>query len=291
MGDRFGLPDLGVGVGLRTVHFGHILSKKPDVDFYEALTENFLDTGGRPLHVLDRVAERTPRRPARRLDVDRRDRPPRLRLPPEGQGARGPDEGALGLGPPLLHGRHGAQHPRPPAAALHGGDAEARHAAREDRLGRPRAAARAREPVDLPRVPGVDDSGVDVLRPAAARRRLRDAPRRQQRLRELRQPRLRPRHVPRRPPPRPRRPVPPRRPHGQGDAPPRHAQRAREGRGLEPLPPRERPHRARARRSSSGTRTSRTSRPSTPRRRRRSPTGRRSRSAAGPPGQVRRAHA
>ena len=54
MGDRFGLPDLGVGVGLRTVHFGHILSKKPDVDFYEALTENFLDTGGRPLHVLDR---------------------------------------------------------------------------------------------------------------------------------------------------------------------------------------------------------------------------------------------
>src|SRR5512140_657203 len=60
MGDRFGLPDLGVGVGLRTVHFGHILSKKPEVDFYEALTENFLDTGGRPLHVLDRVAERTP---------------------------------------------------------------------------------------------------------------------------------------------------------------------------------------------------------------------------------------
>lgn len=60
MGDCFGLPDLGVGVGLRTVHFGHILAKKPDVDFYEALTENFLDTGGRPLHVLDRVAERTP---------------------------------------------------------------------------------------------------------------------------------------------------------------------------------------------------------------------------------------
>ncbi len=60
MGDRFGLPDLGVGVGLRTVHFAHILSEEPEVDFYEALTENFLDTGGRPLHVLDRVAERTP---------------------------------------------------------------------------------------------------------------------------------------------------------------------------------------------------------------------------------------
>jgi uncharacterized protein (UPF0276 family) len=60
MANRFGLPDLGVGVGLRTVHFAHVLAKKPEVDFYEALTENFLDTGGRPLHVLDRVAERTP---------------------------------------------------------------------------------------------------------------------------------------------------------------------------------------------------------------------------------------
>jgi uncharacterized protein (UPF0276 family) len=60
MGDRFGLPDLGVGVGLRTVHFGHVLSKEPDVDFFEAITENFLDTGGRPRHILDRVAERYP---------------------------------------------------------------------------------------------------------------------------------------------------------------------------------------------------------------------------------------
>jgi uncharacterized protein (UPF0276 family) len=60
MGDRFGMPDLGVGVGLRTVHFGHILSKEPDVDFFEAITENFLDTGGRPRHVLDRVAARYP---------------------------------------------------------------------------------------------------------------------------------------------------------------------------------------------------------------------------------------
>jgi uncharacterized protein (UPF0276 family) len=60
MGDRFGLPDLGVGVGLRTVHFGHVLSREPDVDFFEAITENFLDTGGRPRYILDRVAERYP---------------------------------------------------------------------------------------------------------------------------------------------------------------------------------------------------------------------------------------
>ena len=59
-GNRFGLPDLGIGVGLRTVHFGHILAERPEVDWFEAISENFLDTGGRPLHVLDQVAERYP---------------------------------------------------------------------------------------------------------------------------------------------------------------------------------------------------------------------------------------
>ena len=53
-------PDLGIGVGLRTVHFGHILSRRPAVDWFEVLSENFMDTGGRPLWVLDQVAERYP---------------------------------------------------------------------------------------------------------------------------------------------------------------------------------------------------------------------------------------
>ncbi len=60
MANRWNLPVLGYGIGLRTVHFADILDRRPAVDFYEAITENFLDTGGRPLHVLDRVAERTP---------------------------------------------------------------------------------------------------------------------------------------------------------------------------------------------------------------------------------------
>jgi len=60
MANRWGLPDLGVGVGLRTVHFGTILAHKPDVDWFEILSENFMDTGGRPLYVLDQVAERYP---------------------------------------------------------------------------------------------------------------------------------------------------------------------------------------------------------------------------------------
>jgi hypothetical protein len=58
--NRWGFPDLGVGVGLRSVHFGHILSQWPQVDWFEVLSENFMDTGGRPLHVLDRIAERYP---------------------------------------------------------------------------------------------------------------------------------------------------------------------------------------------------------------------------------------
>jgi hypothetical protein len=60
MSNRFDLPDLGIGIGLRTAHFGHILAEWPEIDWFEALTENFLDTGGRPAWVLDRIAERYP---------------------------------------------------------------------------------------------------------------------------------------------------------------------------------------------------------------------------------------
>ena len=58
--NRWGYPDLGFGVGLRTVHYQHILANKPAVDWFEILSENYLDTGGRPLYVLDFVAERYP---------------------------------------------------------------------------------------------------------------------------------------------------------------------------------------------------------------------------------------
>ena len=54
------LPDLGISIGLRTVHFPHILAEKPVIDWFEVLSENFLDTGGRPMYVLDQVVERYP---------------------------------------------------------------------------------------------------------------------------------------------------------------------------------------------------------------------------------------
>ncbi len=47
--NRFGIPDLGVGIGLRPVHFGQILATNPKIDWFEVLSENYLDTGGRPL--------------------------------------------------------------------------------------------------------------------------------------------------------------------------------------------------------------------------------------------------
>lgn len=58
--NRWNFKDLGIGVGLRTVHFGHILSTHPKVDWFEIISENFMDTGGRPLYVLDQVLERYP---------------------------------------------------------------------------------------------------------------------------------------------------------------------------------------------------------------------------------------
>ena len=60
MANRWNLPTLGYGIGLRTAHFAELLERRPEVDFFEAITENFLDTGGRPLHVLDRVAATAP---------------------------------------------------------------------------------------------------------------------------------------------------------------------------------------------------------------------------------------
>jgi len=51
---------LGFGVGLRNQHFDHILTTRPPVDWFEAISENFMDSGGRPRAVLRQIAERYP---------------------------------------------------------------------------------------------------------------------------------------------------------------------------------------------------------------------------------------
>lgn len=54
------LPNLGLGLGLRGEHFNHILEHKPAVDWFEIISENFMDSGGRPRHVLDQIREHYP---------------------------------------------------------------------------------------------------------------------------------------------------------------------------------------------------------------------------------------
>jgi uncharacterized protein len=57
---RLGHAHLGLGVGLRTVHFPYILKHNPPVDWFEVISENFMDSGGRPRFVLEQIAERYP---------------------------------------------------------------------------------------------------------------------------------------------------------------------------------------------------------------------------------------
>ncbi len=47
--------NLGFGLGLRTPHYKAILDEKPDVDWFEVISENYLVGGGRPLYYLDRI--------------------------------------------------------------------------------------------------------------------------------------------------------------------------------------------------------------------------------------------
>ncbi len=57
---NLGLPHLGLGVGLRSVHFPYILEHEPDVDWFEVISENFMDSQGRARYVLEAIAERYP---------------------------------------------------------------------------------------------------------------------------------------------------------------------------------------------------------------------------------------
>jgi uncharacterized protein (UPF0276 family) len=53
-------PDLGHGIGLRTAHFAPFLAEPSPVDWVEALSENFMAPGGRPVAVLEKVRRDVP---------------------------------------------------------------------------------------------------------------------------------------------------------------------------------------------------------------------------------------
>jgi uncharacterized protein (UPF0276 family) len=51
---------LGHGIGLRTRHFAQFLAERPPVDWVEAVSENFMAPGGRPIAVLEKVRAEVP---------------------------------------------------------------------------------------------------------------------------------------------------------------------------------------------------------------------------------------
>lgn len=53
-------PTLGCGIGLRSEHYDAITTAWPRVDWFEAISENYMDSGGRPLRLLEAVRGRYP---------------------------------------------------------------------------------------------------------------------------------------------------------------------------------------------------------------------------------------
>ncbi|MES2998375.1 MAG: DUF692 domain-containing protein [Pseudomonadota bacterium] len=51
---------LGFGLGLRAQHYLTILEDRPDIDWFEAITEDYLVAGGKPLYYLNRIREHYP---------------------------------------------------------------------------------------------------------------------------------------------------------------------------------------------------------------------------------------
>jgi len=51
---------MGFGLGLRIPHFEEILATKPNVDWFEILSDNYLVDGGKPRYYLKQISERYP---------------------------------------------------------------------------------------------------------------------------------------------------------------------------------------------------------------------------------------
>lgn len=54
------IPNLGIGIGLRIPHYEEIFSKKPAIDWFEIISENFMIDDGLPLQNLERILESYP---------------------------------------------------------------------------------------------------------------------------------------------------------------------------------------------------------------------------------------
>ena len=233
---RLGHDNLGLGVGLRSVHFDYILQNQPEVDWFEIISENFIDSQGRPRYVLQQIAERYPVvmhgvslsiGSTDPLDFEYLKKLKRLAKEID---AKWISDHLCWTG---VIGRN--THDLLPVPFT---EETLRHVVERVTAGAGRAGAavRAGEPQLLHHLPGLDDGRVGVRHPHGRGGRLRAAARRQQRLRVELQPRHGPGPVHPLPAARADRPVPPRGAHGLHDAPDRHARRPRDRSGLGALP-------------------------------------------------------
>jgi len=55
-----GWPKMGCGVGLRSEHYDVVTHEWPKMDWFEALSENYMDSEGKPIHILEQVRSRYP---------------------------------------------------------------------------------------------------------------------------------------------------------------------------------------------------------------------------------------
>ncbi len=53
-------PNLGFGLGLRIPHYAYILEHLPKIDWFEIISENFMETEGRPRHNLEKIRAHYP---------------------------------------------------------------------------------------------------------------------------------------------------------------------------------------------------------------------------------------
>ncbi len=60
MKDKTIFPQAGFGLGLRSKHYEYIFATKPKVDWFEIISENFMESGGRPKSNLAKIKELYP---------------------------------------------------------------------------------------------------------------------------------------------------------------------------------------------------------------------------------------
>ena len=56
----FNFDNLGLGVGLRSQHFDYVLRNQLNVEWFEVITENFIDCKGKPGYVLSEISKQYP---------------------------------------------------------------------------------------------------------------------------------------------------------------------------------------------------------------------------------------